>query len=170
MTTNNNRTVLIMLPLLAALAAPVGMALAQNTVVTTTTIQHQHIFHQGNFAWRHGLENPNGIYQGNNIVSVPTATLSQSVVNNCPTDSPVLLSTGQCITAAQALQMIQTGQLVVGGQVQTQGAVVIGTPAVVGAQGYQSPFQYFAQFDHHNHNHQNNPQATTSSSTITTTP
>jgi hypothetical protein len=158
---------------LVAILATAGMmgsiAYAQSTVVTTTTTQHQHIFHQGNFAWRHGFSNPNGIFQSTNIVSIPTTTLAQSVVNNCPATTPVLLSTGVCITSEQALQMIQTGQLVVGGQVQTQGSVVIGTPAVLGAQGFSNAFQFFGAFGHE-HFHNNPAQATTSTTTTQTTP
>ena len=155
-----NKLFLTAIAALLVSAAVLPAAYAQTTVVTTTTTGTEHHFHPGNFAWRHGLQNPYGIFQSNNVVTVPAVTLAQSVVNNCPTNAPVLLSTGQCLTTQQALYEIQTGQIQVGGSIQAQGQIVVGNPTVLGAQGFTNAFEFFA---HHHDHHE-------AQTTITTTP
>lgn len=139
----------------------VAMPQVQAQTISVTTTNEEHHFHPDHWAWRQGLQNPYGVFQGNNVVVVPATTLSQSVVNTCPTTSPVLLSTGQCITTAQALYEIQTGQIQVGGTVQAQGQVIVGNPVVLGAQGYTNPFDFVGHFHHHFHDNDETTVTTT---------
>jgi len=152
---------------LLALTGTIQVQAQNQTVITTTTLPGQvhHHWNHAHWLWKHGLANPQGVLtQSNNIVAVPAQQLSQTVVNNCPQDTPVLLSTGACITAAQALQMIQNGQISVGGQVQTQGQTVIGTPTVIQAQGFQNPFAFVGHY-----HQQLQPGMTITKQTTTTT-
>lgn len=135
----------------AAMIAIGGIqANAQTTTTTgtttgTTTTTPAHFFHGGHFAWRLGHA-PYGIFQGNNVVTIPASQLAQNVVNNCPSYAPVLLSTGVCETQQQALTQQQTGQVTVGGQVQALGQVVVGTPTIIAVQHYNNPYTFFGHF------------------------
>ena len=120
----------------------------QNSTTTTTIVTGVHEWHPGHWQWKHGFEHPFGVLQSNNVVVVPSTTLAQSVVNQCPSTSPVLLSTGVCLTISQALYEIQTGQLALGGQVQAYGQVIVGQPTVLAAQGFQDPFALFHAYHH----------------------
>ena len=134
---------------LLALTGVVQAHAQQTTTTTTATPTITHHFHPGYLAWKYGHAHPARIFQGNNIVQVPTNTMSNSVVNNCPQSAPVLLSTGQCITQEQAQQLVASGQVQAGGTVQTQGQNVIGTPAMLGARGFQSPYEFLGHFHQH---------------------
>ena len=150
--------------LVSAAVLPAAYAQTQTTVTTTTT-ERQHSWNPDHWQWRHGAQNPAGLFQGNNVVVIPTQVLAQNVVNNCPSSNPVLLSTGQCLTAAQALYEIQTGQIALGGQVQAQGQIIVGSPTVLQAQGYTDPFAFF-----HHHFHNQETQTYTETPLNSTTP
>jgi hypothetical protein len=116
------------------------------STTTTTTTTPAHFFHGGHLAWRSGHANPNGIYQGANIVTIPSSQLAQNVVNNCPSYAPVLLSTGVCETQQQALTQESTGTIAAGGQVQALGQVVVGTPTILSVHNYNNPFTFLSHF------------------------
>jgi hypothetical protein len=126
----------------AAVLAILSAATTTQVQAQTTTTITTHNFHAGNWMWRQGTMHPNGFLHGQNVVTIPSTTLQQSIVNNCPAYAPVLLSTGACITVEQSQVLAAQGQLQVGGQVTADGSVIVGTPTVVGAQGYQNPFAF----------------------------